>query len=66
MVSANNESHNIMGCPNLRIWSNIEFFVLDVGGDMALKIQDLTTRNKGKPEVARDYFDEDQILYWFT
>ena len=36
------------------------------GGDMALKIQGLQTRNKGKPEVARDYFTEDQILYWFT
>jgi NIMA (never in mitosis gene a)-related kinase len=26
----------------------------------------LQTRNKGKPEVAKDYFNEDQILYWFT
>lgn len=33
---------------------------------MALKIQDFQTRNKGKPEVAKDYFTEDQILYWFT
>jgi len=30
-----------------------------LGGDMALKIQELQTRNKGKPEVAKDYFSED-------
>lgn len=26
----------------------------------------MQTKNKGKPEVAKDYFSEDQILYWFT
>ena len=36
------------------------------GGDMAMKIAELQTRNKGKPEAAREYFGEDQILYWFT
>ena len=36
------------------------------GGDLAKKISDLQTRNKGKPEAARDYFSEEQILHWFT
>ena len=36
------------------------------GGDMALKVQEYQTKNKGKPEVAKDYLTEDQILYWFT
>lgn len=38
----------------------------NLGGDLAQKISDLQTRNKGKPEVARDYFSEEQILHWFT
>ena len=33
---------------------------------MAGKITDMQTKNQGKPPSAKDYFTEDQVLYWFT
>merc|ERR1712151_320983 len=33
---------------------------------MAQRIQELQEKNKGRPEKDKEYFDEDQILNWFT